>query len=255
MSESSGFFTSSGGDRKYTAAWLADYVARLVSNGVGSGELEVTANGSGMNVSVAPGAAFISGYMYKNSAALTAQISTADGSLGRIDNVCVRLDLTNRKISLVVINGTYAASPVAPDPTRTTDIYDLVIARVTVAAGTTAITEAMITDTRANSSLCGIVTGAAQLDFADYITQLQESFETWFEEMKGQLSEDAAGHLQLEIDKKIGEPTSEGFSGQALLTDGAGGRSWGTVGIKIYTGTTEPSSSTGANGDFYFKTK
>ena len=30
---------------------------------------------------------------------------------------------------------------------------------------------------------------------------------------------------------------------------------WNRIGVAIYTGTTEPSSSTGANGDFYFKTK
>jgi hypothetical protein len=30
---------------------------------------------------------------------------------------------------------------------------------------------------------------------------------------------------------------------------------WNKISVSIYTGTTEPSSSTGANGDFYFKTK
>ncbi|NCC68392.1 MAG: hypothetical protein EOM14_09430, partial [Clostridia bacterium] len=128
-------------------------------------------------------------------------IGTADGSLGRIDNICVRLDLTNRQITTVVVAGAYAASPVAPTPMRTVDVYDLVIARVRVAAGTTAITQALITDTRTDSALCGLVTGAVeQLDFSEYCAQLTTTFTEWFNEIKGQLSTDAAGNLQNEID-------------------------------------------------------
>ena len=36
---------------------------------------------------------------------------------------------------------------------------------------------------------------------ADVFTTEETSFTEWFEKMKGQLSEDAAGHLQLEIDE------------------------------------------------------
>ena len=36
---------------------------------------------------------------------------------------------------------------------------------------------------------------------ASFFAQEEQSFETWFNQMKDQLSEDAAGNLQLEIDK------------------------------------------------------
>lgn len=258
MGERSGFFPYIPGDSnsEYNSDWLAKYIAAIISNGVYDGELGVTADGSAMSVMLHAGRAWINGYHYRNDGPLTLAIGNADGVLNRKDIVVLRWDVNARNITAKVLKGTPASTATAPAIVRTVEQYDLKIAEISIPAGTTAITQALITDTRLDKSVCGIVTGVVQqLDFADYTTQLRESFETWFEKMKGQLSEDAAGHLQLEIDKKIGEPTSEGSSGQALLTDGAGGRSWGTVGNKIYTGATEPSSSAGANGDFYFKTK
>lgn len=61
--------------------------------------------------------------------------------------------------------------------------------------------------------------------------------------------------IQAAIDGKMDEPASEGSSGQALITDGAGGRSWGSVSaasataIKIGNDTyTVRTGSTGASG-------
>lgn len=195
MSQHSGFFTSSGGDRKYTSDWLARYIQSIISNGVYTTELTVSA-GIGMVVQVGTGRAWINGYMYENDSALMLPIDTADGSLGRIDNIVVRLSLTNCEIALAVVKGEYSSSPIAPAPTRTANVYELVLARVLVAAGTTAITGTMITDMRADESVCGIVAGAVtQLNTAELLGRLTAGFNEWFAGIKGQLSEDAAGHL------------------------------------------------------------
>ncbi len=47
--------------------------------------------------------------------------------------------------------------PSAPELTRTSDIYELGIADITVPKGAVAITSDYIADTRLNSSLCGLV--------------------------------------------------------------------------------------------------
>ena len=81
-----------------------------------------------------------------------------------------------------------------------------------MAANQAAITQSSISDTRADSSVCGLITQLIdQIDTSEFMQQLttwqeeyaaeqQAAFSTWFEAMKDQLSEDAAGNLQLEID-------------------------------------------------------
>ena len=157
--EKSGFFNSSGGDRVYDATDFAAYFGDLVSNGI---FFRVATNllvgaGNGMNVIVQPGSAWINGYHYQNTEPLTLPIATASGVNPRIDRVVVRWDNVGRRIFLAVLTGSPAASPVAPDLTRTADIFELGIADVLVAGSTVSIPPEAIADTRLNSALCGLV--------------------------------------------------------------------------------------------------
>ena len=159
MAEASRFFNAVDGDRVYSAADWAEYFASFIGNGVfgsPSTNLQVSP-GDGMNVSVAAGLAWINGYFYTNDAALTLPLSTADGTLPRIDRVVIRWSLANRAIWAAVKTGTAASSPVAPALQRDTSVYELGIADVYVAAGATSVSSANITDRRSDSSLCGTV--------------------------------------------------------------------------------------------------
>lgn len=133
--------------------------------------------------------------------------------LSKIDRVVARLDLENRKISLDILSGNPSTTlAVAPELTRNSNIYEICLAEIRYNSNTTTITQANITDTRLNSELCGVVKGVIeQVDTTTLFNQYQAWFEEtkevseqefaeWFEQMKGQLSEDAAGKLQLEID-------------------------------------------------------
>ena len=212
--QKSGFFTSVGGDRKYGADWLAQFTASIISNGVYTTELTVSGNGN-MSVSVGPGRAWINGYMYLSDSALTLPLSAADGALSRTDLVVLRLDRTNRQITLAVVQGDFGGG--VPVLTRTSDLYELCLARIAVAAGTTQVTAQLITDTRADETVCGIVAGAVtQLSTGELLEQLKAGFDTWFDAIKGQLSADAAGNLQNQINEKL--PLSGGtLSGPLLL--------------------------------------
>ena len=195
MSESSGFFVSQGGDRKYTPDWLASYIKALVTTGVYNDECGVTA-GTGMTISVAAGRAWIEGYLYLLDAAKTLTIANADASNDRKDIVVLRLDMTARTITVQVVIGTPAAEPAAPAVTRTADVYDLELAEISVPAGTSSITQALITDKRLDDTVCGITVSTVQhIPTASFLEQMLAEFNDWFLEVKGQLSTDAAGNL------------------------------------------------------------
>ena len=81
--EKSSFFNSVSHDRTYKAEDWAEYFASFIGNGifpVPSTGLQVVA-GSGMNVTVRAGKAWINGYFYQNTGDLTVQLATADGQL------------------------------------------------------------------------------------------------------------------------------------------------------------------------------
>ena len=157
--EKSGFFNSSDGDRVYDATDFAAYFGNLVSSGIfyaSATNLQATP-GNGLAVSVAAGSAWINGYRYENTDDLNLPLTTANGSNPRIDRIVVRLSQVSRNIQLAVVDGTPAATPSAPALTRTSDVYELGIADVLIPAAATSIATNNITDTRLNTSLCGLV--------------------------------------------------------------------------------------------------
>jgi hypothetical protein len=142
----------------------------------------------------------------------TMTLEAASGVYDRIDTVVLRRDNTNRRVSIEVVKGTASATPAPTAPTRTSDIFELVLAEILVGTGVTEITGSVITDKRPDTDVCGYVVAAVETPdfselYAQFAAQAEEfmgdqaaDFLAWFDEMKDQLSEDAAGHLQLEID-------------------------------------------------------
>jgi hypothetical protein len=157
--EKSGFFNSTDGDRIYDAADFAAYFGSLVSNGVfymTATNLQVSPS-IGLAVNVAAGSAWINGYRYENTDDLNLPLTTANGSNPRIDRIVVRLSQISRSVQIAVVDGTPAATPVAPALTRTSDVYELCLADVFVPTAATSIVSNNIMDTRLNTSLCGLV--------------------------------------------------------------------------------------------------
>lgn len=211
MAEQSGFFPDVSGDRTYTADFLARWISSIISNGVYNGDLAVTA-GNNMQIRVPSGKAWINGYYYRNDGDMTLAIANADGVLNRKDTVVLRWDVNARSITAQVLQGTAASSPVTPALTHTTEQYDLKLAEISIPAGTTAITQSLITDTRLDKTVCGIVTGVVQqvdtttlynqiaADLAEFKSKNEAGFTAWFEAIKSILDENATGHLQTEIE-------------------------------------------------------
>ena len=165
MAQNSGFFNAflRGGvyDRTYNADDYCDNLAAIIKSGVvnsTANDLKVSAY-AGMQIAVGYGRAWINGHWFFNDAAYTGlTIATApSGNNSRIDRVVLRLDTSTavRSISLAILTGTAAASPVAPALTRGGNIYELALADITVAAGVITITNNDIKDTRGDGNVCG----------------------------------------------------------------------------------------------------
>ena len=179
-----GFFNSVDGDRKYDADDIGNYFLKLISDGVfatPATAMQVTAV-SGMTVQVAAGWGFIKCKYLNNTAAAQFTLANADVVLDRIDRVVMRLDTANRTMSLAVKQGTAASTPTAPALTRVTGgVWELSLAQIYVGAGVTTITQANITDERADTSLCGYVTGMIeQIDTTNLFAQFTAAFNAWF---------------------------------------------------------------------------
>ena len=143
----------------YSATDFAAYFGDLVSNGIfyaAADNLKVSAS-VGMGITVQSGAAWINGYSYENTAPFAMTVATADGINPRVDRVVLRWSAVNRGINLVIITGAAAANPTAAALTRSNDVWELALADIAVAKGAVSIAAGNITDTRLNTSLCGLV--------------------------------------------------------------------------------------------------
>lgn len=208
------FFNDIDDDRVYFAEDFARHLAKYFTNGIFNNELQVIANND-MTITIKAGDANINGYRYTNTGDLTKTIDMADGILKRIDNVVIRLDLTNRLISAQIIKGTFSDTPTAPSLVRSSTIYDIKLAEIYIDNGITSITQSSITDTRFNKNMCGnVVSTVETIDTTDVYNQLYTAFEeliqqeestftTWFNRIKNQLDTDAAGHLAAQINKIV----------------------------------------------------
>lgn len=226
------FWNSSSNDRTYNAESFEEWLKPFFVTGVFADSLQVTAQDSpDMSVKVSPGYANLNGKPARWTSTNNLTIATASGVYNRIDTIVLRRDNTNRCVTIEVVTGTASANPQPTAPTRNSDIYELVLAQVLVNVGVTEITASKITDTRTNTDICGYVTATVeQIDFDQFKTQFdgwiadfeldmtewsedqQEDFADWFEAIRGQLDEDAAGHLQNEVDDTqamIAEPYNQ----------------------------------------------
>ena len=196
-----GFFNSVSKDRKYDADDFNYLLRKLISNGVfasPSNNLQVTA-GTGMNIIIKKGEARLDWKWFISDSDEILQIDAADVSLNRMDRI-VRIDFTARTIGFAIKKGTGATNPIIPDIQRDTTMFELGLAVVSVPKQTTALTQSLITDTRLDAGVCGVVTGLIdQVDtttlFNQYQTAFQEdrtfnntAFNTWFSGIKEQMS-------------------------------------------------------------------
>ena len=189
-------FNSVMGDREYLAEDFAAYFSDLLSSGISANgnNLGVTSAG-GLNLSVSSGIALIQGRQYQNTATITLTVAPG-AATPRIDRVVARLDVAARKILLAIVSGTPSSTPTPPALTRNNDYYEIGLANVSVPASAISISAANITDTRTDSSVCGVVRCLIEkLDVSAFMQNSQTAFDEWFSSVKNVLDESTAGNL------------------------------------------------------------
>lgn len=111
-------------------------------------ELQVYGDSTGMQVKVRIGQCLITGHWGRITAEDTLPVTAAHASLARRDLVVARVDFLFNNISLDVVTGTAAASPVAPALTRNTSQWEIPLAIIQVDAGVSTIAAAKVLDAR-----------------------------------------------------------------------------------------------------------
>lgn len=185
MAEWSGFFDAhkvgDTWDRSYLAEDFAKFFSPLIGNGVFAGrsnELQVFQSvPASMSVTVSSGQAWIGGYGYLNDSDLTVTVDPADGALDRIDRIVVQWSAVDRRIRSVWKKGTPSVNPVAPSLQWDADYKELNLCTLDITAGLSAITQDKIKDTRADSFVCGWVTGLIdQVDTSTLFAQWDAAY-------------------------------------------------------------------------------
>lgn len=162
----------------YDADDASGYLATRQS-GVYSAEEDFAVSISGeLSLTVSAGQAWVRPARFRGRSIIMEQPTTlaltaADPVRTRIDRVVLRYDAAARQTRLQVLEGTPdSASPTAPAITRTALVYDLCLAEITRPAGSTAITAANLTDTRADETVCGVMRdGVTGIPTAQLIAQ------------------------------------------------------------------------------------
>ena len=204
--------------------------------GTPSDFLQVFSAKDGMNVIVSAGYALIGDKWFENPSDLTITISQNSEVLTRIDSIVAQVDKTQsgRVGSIVYRQGSASSNPIHPNINTEEDIAEFRLADIRISPSCVEITQDLITDCRGSDECPWVTSLLYQVDtstlyaqwqaaykkyyedqeaehdtyfkefkqiMSNFFTEEEEKFDAWFQEMKDQLSEDAAGNLQVQIDK------------------------------------------------------
>ena len=196
----SGFFNSVNGDRVYNADQMSSIFEGLITDGVyeAVGNKLAVQPSSGMTIQIASGRGWCKKHWFNNTTPYQMTLEASDVTLNRWCAVCIKVDTTDsvRDAKPVLKYSEFATDPVRPEPTNTETLKELVLAYVYIRAKATEIKASDITDTRANESVCGWVTGLIeQLNSATLWTQWEAMFRDWFEGLQDLLNENTEAML------------------------------------------------------------
>ena len=207
---------------RYYADDASGYLSTRLSGVYSADEdFAVTANGD-LTVTVSAGQAWVRPARFRGRSIImeqpeTVTLTAADAVRSRIDRLVLRYDAAARKTSLTVLTGTPdSASPTAPEITRTALVYDLCLADIRRPAGSTVVTAADITDTRADEAVCGVMrdgvtgipTAQLQAQALAIMTQLSTELHTKLDALDAAIAAVESGNFytKSEADQKFGTP-------------------------------------------------
>ena len=146
----------------YSAEDVATYLCTRTS-GVYSKETNFAVSITGTRqITVAPGLAWINYDDFKGVSVCSREeniltVPEADNTLNRVDRVVLQFDTSENVTAIKLKPGTPAVAAQPPDILQNHNQYELGLCTISVPAGSTAVTAADITDTRADETVCGVM--------------------------------------------------------------------------------------------------
>lgn len=174
-------------DRVYNSDQISNMFEGLISDGVyeSVGNALIVKASSGLTVQVGTGRMIIGGKWLKNDATTDITLAASHLTLNRWSAIVCRLDATNRVMTIVEKAGSPATNPTKPTMTNSSTIKEKCLAYVYIKAGATSVSQSDITDSRADTSVCGWVTGLiTQVDTSQLFLQWQTAYENMFAQMQ-----------------------------------------------------------------------
>lgn len=172
-------------------------------------------------ITVAPGLAWVNYDDFKGVSACSREavaltIPDADSTLPRIDRVVLQFDTAANLTAVKLKPGTPAAAPEPPAILQNHNQYELGLCTVSVPAGSSVVTAADITDTRADEDVCGLMrdsvtgipTAQLQAQALAMMTQLSTELHTKLDALDAAIAavESGSFYTKSEADAKFGTP-------------------------------------------------
>ena len=229
MSVTSGFFNSLNHDRRYNAQQMSAIFDGIINDGVFSNigvAFAITVD-SGVTINVGVGKAWFNSAWVYNDAPLPKTLEGSEVVLDRIDAVVIEVDHNEsvRMGDIKIVKGTPSSSPKRPTMVNETRKCQHPLAYIYRKAGSTAITQADITN-MVGTSECPYITGILQVqnidnivaqwnaqwnqwyaekiaktdaDASELIAEMKSEFDVWFADIQALLEDDVATALAAEV--------------------------------------------------------
>lgn len=203
MTIKSGFFNSLNHDRMYDADDMNAIFDGIITDGVfgNIGNKFIVTPGSGMTINIGTGKARLHQIFVENDANLVLQVSQSDVLLNRIDVVVIRVDKTisGRRGDITILKGTPSQNPIAPTLSTDGQIWEMPIAYINVNANASKIGPSDIQYLVGRNSTPLITAPMQTVNVESYVGKMEGQFSDWFSNLKDNLSTNAAGNLQNQI--------------------------------------------------------
>lgn len=169
-----GFFN---GDTEYGQEEFSRYFDNGFESGVSieNNNMTLGVSKTSTGVTVDKGYAIIKGFYLYNDSVKTISI-IRDSNYERIDRIVIRLNLSTKKVSVELKQGTPGSKPTVPALQRDNLIWELSLAQVKVPKSG----EFIVIDERFRKDLCGAIRPKNNTEFNDMIKGLQKQFDDWF---------------------------------------------------------------------------
>ncbi len=203
MTVTYGFYNSIDHDRVYDALQFSNLFNGIIKDGIfmSVGDAFPTTAKGGMSIGIGTGRAWFNNTWTNNDAELLLIADAASVAQNRIDLTVIEVNTSEsvRANTIKIVKGTPAVTPVAPTLVHTSEINQYAISQLYIPAGLTTFTAANITNL-VGSTATPFITGVmATISIDAIVAQWESEFNNWFNDLVTNLTTDAAGNLQNQI--------------------------------------------------------